>query len=106
MSAIVPDEPTLAHMLEQVDVVAYKRWDNVFEKGNLLSDVYILETGSVVEFDGDVMGLRDKDAQEARGCQEHIMPGQYFGIEALEEEGGVASRTLSATRDSTVLRVH
>lgn len=102
---IVPDEKVLALTLEQVDVIAYKRWDRVFEKGSPLNHIHILETGSLVEFDGDAMALRDKDTQAGRGCQEHIMPGQFFGIAALKE-GSVAPSSLAATRDSLVLRVH
>jgi len=86
-------DDTIGLLVGHAHQVAYKRWDVLFGKGDVVDAVYVLENGSLTESFGGTEGP----------FVEHCQGGVHFGVQLLTSRSVVWPSTLAASSDSVVL---
>jgi CRP-like cAMP-binding protein len=103
-------------LLAHSEILSLEKWDTVFQHGEQVDAIYILQRGALAEHGGDVMTIEDadeilEDVDVGQGgrqseCVLHVTPGVVFGSACLHSKSGFkATTTLATTSDSTLLFV-
>jgi len=105
------DEERLERVLDSSETTYHKKWDIIFRKGERMSSVCMLESGTCVEYNffmEDMLDNPDEHKFESIGCIEHFLPGDTFGTSKFIDAGGeapLASFTLMAISECQVLHI-
>jgi len=102
----------LDQLVESNGQVVFKKWNVIADKDGSSEYVYQLKSGEVAVYDGELGERRPFDskvspAEAAKldvNCPEHVTPGEYFGAECLSSKSAIASYTLVALTDVTLIR--
>lgn len=88
----------------QVQETTYKKWSVILAKGGPIDSVYVLESGKLVEYDGEAEGTLEFFGTEVN-CPERSTPGECFGTDCLSRKEAKSPYTLVALTDVKMLRV-
>eukprot|EP00933_Yihiella_yeosuensis_P033563 TRINITY_DN27241_c0_g1_i1.p1 TRINITY_DN27241_c0_g1~~TRINITY_DN27241_c0_g1_i1.p1 ORF type:complete len:978 (+),score=202.39 TRINITY_DN27241_c0_g1_i1:106-3039(+) len=97
-------DPSFNQVRQQAQIVHFKRWAVIFNKGDPLQNVYVLEMGKLMEFDGDCNDMQVMSDKEVK-CPERTTPGEFFGTECLTQKSAKAPYSLVAITDVQMLRL-
>lgn len=97
-------EDSFAIVQNQVEEITFKKWSVILAKGGPIESVYVLESGKLVEYDGDARRTLDFYDKEVN-CPERVTPGEFFGTECLSRKAATAPYSLVALTDVKMLRV-
>lgn len=105
----IPQLKTLAEdsfniVQRQVEEITFKKWSVILAKGGPIDSVYVLESGKIVEYDGEAEHTLEFYGKEVN-CPERVTPGEFFGTECLTRKAATAPYTLVALTDVKMLRV-
>eukprot|EP00930_Biecheleria_cincta_P039988 TRINITY_DN27435_c0_g1_i1.p1 TRINITY_DN27435_c0_g1~~TRINITY_DN27435_c0_g1_i1.p1 ORF type:complete len:993 (-),score=177.83 TRINITY_DN27435_c0_g1_i1:110-2992(-) len=88
----------------QVQETTFKKWSVILAKGGPIDSVYVLESGKLVEYDGEAENTLEFFGTEVN-CPERTTPGECFGTECLSKKAAQSPYTLVALTDVKMLKV-
>merc|ERR1712151_627754 len=88
----------LERILNSSQTKCYTKWEAIFNQGQTINTICMLEEGTIIEYDFDMNLLKDPDQHtfESVENREHNFPGDHLGtIGALRDaaDGKAVART-------------
>lgn len=103
------DPNRLERILRSADVKRYGKWETIFNQGQTMNSICMLEKGTCAEYDFNVDLLKSIDVYTFDSVEnvEHFIPGDHLGTVqfAGASRNAVASSAVVAVTECTILHV-
>lgn len=95
----------LGRVLDAAIARDYSHWEVIFKKGDTLNQIYVLEKGVCIEYNGDA-GTLAEDQMDSADVVEHSRPGETFTTECvISQPAYVAPCTLVAIAKCSFMNI-